>query len=488
MKSIFDNPSEIEVRAKNTFSIPPFLMMENAAHALADFVKKLNPEGKKKVHILCGKGNNGADGLALARLLQSYCEIIIYCPQEPKTEEGKTQYQIAGSLGLLIKNNYEDFFTLKSDIDSDNIIVDCIYGIGFHGDLEPFLKDFFSKINSQGFIKLACDVPSGLGFQDSFNADYTITMGQLKTKLFTDNAKAKCGKIIVADLGISRKKLESCGEAKACLIEESDIKLPFRKNKSSHKGTYGHAIIFAGEKSGAGIISATAAMKFGCGLTSIYKTKNSNLEQFKISPELMICENIPERASAIAIGSGLGNISDNILNPFIEWFESSKNPACVIDADLFSYPNLKILLDRINKINNARIILTPHLKELFSLLKALNFNEEYIQGNPSDLNRMEIGKAFTRAYPNCTLIMKSAVTYIADKEKIYICNDGVQSLAKGGSGDILAGMAVSLLAQGYSSLDAAITAVETHALAAKSQGPDSFTLTPESLINQLSKF
>ena len=477
MIPVFDNPAELEALAKEKYSLPPFLMMENAAHALANFIKSINPENKKSVHIFCGKGNNGADGLALARLIHKSIKTTIYCPIVPSTLEGQKQYEIITSLGIQISPHFEDFFNFK-DSSEETILVDCIYGIGFHGQLPDNIISLFKQLNDlNNCTRIACDVPSGLGSTYAFKADYTLTMGELKTPLFTDDAKNFTGQIILGNLGIPEKSFFSLSTPTSYLLEENDAKAPIRENCMAHKGTYGHSVIFAGEKSGAAILSATAAMNFGSGLTSIFKTENSNLSQFKISPELMICDSIPLKTSAISIGSGLGFSSEKSINTFTNWFENTIKPACVLDADIFSCNTFKQLLCKLNSIENARIVLTPHIKELKIICNTL--------GIDSSLDRIQIGKKFTQQFQNCTLVMKSAITYIADKETIYICNEGCQNLAKGGSGDVLAGMITSLLAQGYSSKDAAISAVYFHAKASKKLGAQSYNLTPEKLISNL---
>lgn len=275
----------------------------------------------------------------------------------------------------------------------------------------------------------------------------------------------------------------------AYILEESDIKLPFRLERKTHKGKFGHAVIAAGEKSGAGILAAEAALHFGAGLVSILKTPSSNLSQFKISPELMITDNYPKKTTAVLIGSGLGNNADAVCD-FISWFKTAENPACVIDADVFGFDNLPEILSKLNEVPNARIVLTPHAKELCDVYKkcvastnspadtcASDFTPDEILNH-----RIEIGKAFTKKYPNITLVMKGSDTYIANKGETYVFDGGAQSLAKGGSGDVLAGMITALLAQGYTSLDAAITAVYRHGAAAREFGETAYNLTPLKLI------
>lgn len=470
MQKVFDNPAELEKLAKERFSIPPFLMMENAARSMADFILNKNPES---VLIICGKGNNGGDGYALARMICDKTDVLVVSVEPPSATEAITQYEIASKLGVKIKNQ------LPQNLNVD-IIVDCLYGIGFHGDLSDDIKSLLHKINSCSALKIACDIPSGL----YFNADYTISMGEQKTILYSDKAKAVCGKILISNLGIPQEIFENCSPCNTFLIEKTDLILPKRTNKSAHKGTYGHTTVFAGEKAGAAIIAATSAMNGGSGLTTLLKTDFSNLEQFKISPELMLSDSIPAKTSCISIGSGLGdNVMNNstALSLFLNWCKTAKNPACVIDADLFHYPKLKELLQELNSINNIKIILTPHLKE-FQDLCTLVYGAE---GTKISKDKISAGKKFVTDFQNVTLVIKSSNTFIFSEKNIYIVADGGPCLAKGGSGDVLAGLAAALLAQGYSTKDAAITACELHALAATSLGADSFSLTPEKLITAI---
>lgn len=483
MQKIFQYPSELERSVKEAYSIPPFLMMENAAKSIVELILKLSDSNKKRVLIVCGKGNNGGDGYAVARMLLDKLEVFVYQAEPPKTEEALTQsqmYKLSGTMGTT-------FDVLKDYSKKADFIVDCIYGIGFHGELTSPAKEIIDVLNESKAVKIACDIPSGLYFK----ADYTITMGEQKLALYSDKAKECCGKIIVAELGIPRTQFEQYGDAAAFLVEESDMRLPFRKKRAAHKGTYGHTTIFAGEKSGAGIIAATAAMTFGSGLTTLLKTEHSNLEQFKINPELMISTTIPPKTTAVLIGSGLGPFTQNIKNEFLQWFDSAKNPGVVVDADLFGDESLVSFLKKLNSREDARIILTPHLSELVRLLKAVkkDFPSEIpdewtnVELHTFDCTvRADVGKTLTSLFPHTTIIMKSANTFIASEKEIYIITDGCQSLAKGGSGDVLAGMTASLLAQGYSSKDAAITACEQHALASKKFGEDAYNLTPTSLI------
>lgn len=486
MQKVFVNAAELEKSAKANYNVPPFIMMENAAKAMADFILNLHPQ-RCNIQILCGKGNNGADGYALARLLHSNYDISIIQAQSPSSEECIVQQKMYNSLS----SNGTGGTDLVEKL-NPQIIVDCIYGTGFHGELPDEIKSILDKANNQNCIKIACDIPSGLYFK----ADYTITMGEQKLSLYSDNAKNVTGQIIVANLGIPREMLESAEETNIFLIEQADLKLPFRKIRAAHKGTYGHTAVFAGEKSGAGIIAATAAMTFGSGLTTLIKTNHSDLEQFKISPELMINKHgkLPEKTSAILIGPGFGLLDEENQQLVTNWFKSAKNPAITLDADIFSLPTEQLVtfLKNLNQVEGAKIILTPHLSEFTKLLKALK-NDTQIPDEMLNLSilssdaslKIKAGQIITELFNKITLVLKSANTFIFCEKDVFIVSDGCQSLAKGGSGDVLAGMISSLLAQGYSAKDAAITACEHHAITAKKIGSEAYNLTPLNLISLL---
>lgn len=488
MKAVFSDSQKVEKEAKARYGFPEFIMMENAAAALEAV---LSPDSH--ILILCGSGNNGGDGYALARRISGKIPCEIFAIKAPKTEEAINQRKMAQAAGVPILTDLPP----DQKLSSYDVIVDCILGTGFSGELKEPLAGIIEKVNKLPAYKISCDIPSGLAFK----ADLTVTMGCLKTALFDDKAKDLCGKIEVADLGIAAEKFQACGIPDAFLIEKADIKLPWRKNKAAHKGTYGHTTLFAGEKSGAGILAASAALNFGSGLVTLVKTENSNLSQFKISPELMISEQIPANTTCVLIGSGLGKVDKDsgtevpsgpackALEKVKTWFASAKTPACLFDADLFSWKGFPAFLDQLHSARpEGKIILTPHLKELKTFCDSAFPDEDAL--TVAELTqaekRIETGKKICKRFPGVTLIMKSANTFIAHQEEIYICDAGSPSLAKAGSGDVLAGMTAALLSQGYTARDAAITAVYAHAFAGTSfaAGQD-WALTAEKLISRI---
>lgn len=499
MKKVFLETSSIEKQIKENLSLPDFLMMENAAIAIKNQVLEYAQSKDDKVIFLCGKGNNGADGFASARLLQDYLNVLVFVIEEPVSIEAKKEYEIAQKLGIQFIT--ED--SLFDELESCSIIVDCIYGTRFHDNIEEKVANLIQQANSSPSINIACDIPSGIdkfgniglckNTKIAFKADVTVTMGSFKTALLGDDAKNYVGKIVVADLGLSRKYFESINKTNTFLLEKSDMNLPFRKEKSVNKGTFGYTTVISGEKTGASILSATTALHFGSGIVSLLPSDNSNINQFKISPELIISSEIPVKTTSVVIGCGLGNLneidspSSKMIDLFKSWFLHAKNPACVIDADLFYYKNIKNLLLELSSVENARIVLTPHPKELLTLCKLCGISSFDDDISAIISNRMEIAKEFHSTFPKITLVMKGANTIISSDESFYICNLGSQNLAKAGSGDVLAGLIGSLLAQNYSSKEAAITAVLSHSTASSMENPESFSLTPERLIENISK-
>lgn len=496
MQKIFENPEELEHTVKKELSIPDFMMMENAAIGMAEFIKNLIIEKDLKnptILIVCGKGNNGGDGYALARHLSLF-KVSLCSIDAPFSREALVQFNICKKLAQLNESNRLD--------EKADIIVDCVYGIGFRDEFLPAVKKIIFSMNQMKGIKIACDVPSGLRkdgtcADEVFRADYTLTMGSLKLGLFSDKAKAVCGKIITLDLGIPKKEFDSFGVSTINLVEEKDIDLPVRKNPLAHKGSYGHTVVFAGEKSGAGVLAATAAMNFGSGLTSLYKTHNSNLFQFKISPELMIAQQIPKKTTSLVIGSGLGTLLESDSNLITNWFNGTRSPGVVLDADIFNLDYFISLLNFMNGFEKARIVLTPHLFEFQKLMAkvqktypdiGITDEEIQVQNLTESVNeKIKLGKILNVLFPKTAVVIKSANTFVAYNGDIYVIANGTESLAKGGSGDVLAGMIGALLAQGYSTKDAVLTACYTHGKASHLEDFANFSLTPEKLIENISK-
>ncbi len=485
MLKVFDNPSKLEALAKEKYGFPDFIMMENAALGILSFLEEKFSISSDKFReqnqflILCGKGNNGGDGYALARLLGGKGKVFLYKMEEPAAKEAQAQYRMCKKLGIQFLSQAQAIKIMEgSGPETPLFIIDCLFGTGFRGKLTDSSQKLIDAANKADAKRIACDIPSGL----AFNAHYTITMGEHKLALFSDRAKAVSGQIIRACLGLDQELFQKNMKAAAFLVTAEDIKLPWRTNKAAHKGSYGHTAVFAGQKSGAAIIAATAAMNFGSGLTSLIESPDSNLKQFKISPELMISDRLPAKTTCAVFGPG---IKEGLLPPE----DISKIPALLFDAGVFANPDFPELLKKLDSRDSSRIVLTPHLLELVRFCKNLKINPlptvDDLAADPA--LKIKIGQKINRLFPNTVLVIKSANTFIAAGGQTFIVTDGCPSLAKGGSGDVLAGMTGALLAQGYSAKDAAITSCQAHSLAAKKIGADSYSLTPLKLIKALDR-
>jgi ADP-dependent NAD(P)H-hydrate dehydratase / NAD(P)H-hydrate epimerase len=458
MQKLFDEVNSLDKRCYEKFFLSEDLLMEHAASSMALYISE-NYSHLNSILIVCGSGNNGADGITLARLLHTKFNIKLFLASSPKSPIAIQQLKRVESLGL----------ELVEALLSADIIVDCLFGTGLNKPLNEDSINIINTLNSYDAIKIACDIPSGInniGQVESiaFETDTTITMGALKTSLFTDSAKDYVGEIIVANLGIQRNLYEV--ESNKYLLEQSDIKLPLRNKKNAHKGTYGHLNVIVGSKKGAGIIASKAAFGFGVGLISVISKENLDLPY-----HIMQTDAISENCTAIAIGMGLGEYKTEEIRKIL-----NNDIPKIIDADLFYDEVICEFLDK-------EIVLTPHPKEFCSLLKLCKIADiDVIQ---LQNNRFKYVEDFSKKYPKVVLLLKGANVIISQNEKLYVNTFGTAVLSKGGSGDVLSGLIGSLLAQKYKPLDAAISASLAHTLAARKYSKNNYSMIPSDLVEEI---
>ena len=455
MKKIFDEVRSLDKRAIEEFHLTEDILMENASLGLKNYITKKFKKNSS-ILIVCGSGNNGADGISLARLLQNKFKVSLYLVNEPKTEIGKLQLKRAKSINVNFVNQ----------IFQADVVVDCLFGTGLNKELDEDSISLINSLNNLNSFKIACDIPSGLNSlgqitQTAFKADITITMGALKTALLTDIAKDFVGKIKVANLGLPEDIFQI--ETNKYLLQKSDLKLPLRDIQNSHKGTFGHVNIVSGEKIGASIIASQASFVFGAGLVTIVSQNEKN-----IPCNIMQSKSVSENCTAIALGMGLGEIESLKLEEFLQL-----NIPKVLDADIFYNPLIVKYLDQ-------NVVLTPHPKEFISLLKLTNIADISIEELQD--NRFLYVEKFCKIYPKVTLLLKGANVIISKNDKIYVNIFGSSKLSKGGSGDVLSGLIASLLAQGYTSLEAAINASLAHTIAAKKYKNNNYSMRPQDII------
>ncbi|GAA8188268.1 NAD(P)H-hydrate dehydratase [Helicobacter pylori] len=463
MLSVYEKGNALDKRALEEWLLSEDVLMENAAMALERAVLK-NASLGAKVIILCGSGDNGGDGYALARRLMGRFKTLVFEMKLAKSPMCQLQKERAKKVGVVIKTWEDNHKDLECDV-----LIDCVVGSAFKGELEPFLD--FESLSQKARFKIACDIPSGIDSKGrvdkrAFKADTTISMGAIKSCLLSDRAKDYVGELKVGHLGVFNPIYEIPTDT--FLLEKSDLKLPLRDRKNAHKGDYGHAHVLLGKHSGAGLLSALSALSFGSGVVSIQALECEITSNNK-PLELVFCENFPKKLSAFALGMGL----ENIPKDFKKWLELAP---CVLDAGVFYHKEVLQALEK-------EVILTPHPKEFLSLLKSVGINISMLELLD---NKLEIARDFSQKYPKVVLLLKGANTLIAHQGRVFINNLGSVALAKAGSGDVLAGLIVSLLSQNYTPLDAAINASLAHALAGL-EFKNHYALTPLDLIEKIKR-
>ncbi|MDE5591765.1 MAG: NAD(P)H-hydrate dehydratase [Helicobacter sp.] len=473
MKSLFFDTRFLDKRATKDFLLSPEILMENAARGMKEFIL---PYCKRhsKILFVCGNGDNGADCLALARMLCGKSEIYILLPLGVKSSLCHLQLQ---RLKCLKSSTSLHFIENLREVKNFDIIIDGVFGVGFKGEFSEEICHLFLMLNKIQALKVACDIPSGIDRDGNprfigdctlaFHADFTLTMGALKVGLLSDYAKEFVGDIVLLSLGIDENIFIPHSPIK--LLEKKDFVPPFRYKHDCHKGSFGHLSVFIGQKSGAGILAALAGLRIGAGLVSVIG------ESQNVPFEIMQVQSLPKNTTAILLGMGYG---ENSLP--LEILENFKEIPLLLDADSFYTQDFKVVLRKFRKI-----ILTPHPKEFSQILQILE--QKTIDVQTIQKNRVTLACEFSEHYPNTILILKGANTLIAQNGEVWINPFGENTLAKGGSGDVLAGFIGGYLAQGYDALDSCIQGVLAHSFCAKnfSKKNANFSLSPLDLIEQI---
>ncbi|MCB0443348.1 MAG: NAD(P)H-hydrate dehydratase [Flavobacterium sp.] len=438
-------------------------LMERAA--LQAFLWLVNHFQDKKTiyHLFCGVGNNGGDGLVIARMLkQNYFDVHVYVvPFNDHYSEGfKTNLHRLKECNL----TYE---VLDSDaefplIDENHIIIDAIFGIGITREMDSWLQLLIQKINYHNSFKVAIDVPSGLFLHQkttvAIHSDVVLTFQFPKLAFYLPENENFIEEIVFLPIDLDIKSIESI-PTNYYYTDLSEIKKRYKPiSKFSHKGTQGHVLLIGGcfGKIGAMVLASQAALRSGCGLATVFIPKcGYDILQTAIPEAMVITDESYHKISKIAfnfqlkaIGIGMGIGQDTETSQAFYHFLKSNSIPLVIDADA-----LNILSEHQEWLNllPKNSILTPHPKELERLIGTWN----------DDFDKIEKVKVFAKTY-TLVVLVKGAYTLIINEKNVYVNSSGNQALATGGSGDVLSGMITSFLAQGYTALDAALLGVYFH--------------------------
>lgn len=471
---------EIESKAVQ-FGMDEMRLMENAGAACAKVIKEdfsLTENPHKRVVILCGKGKNGGDGFVIARKLKeiSVEPTIILTDGLPAIYEPAEMFDRAKTVSVRYLKWDTDSIRCADEIKNANILIDCIYGIGYHGSADEKTRQIFDAVNNSGAFVCSIDTPSGIDCAGTdydpshIKADLTISITAYKEVFVKPGIRDSLGEVKIVKIGIPEAFLEQI-KTEYEIIDQNTVKriLPER-SPDSHKGSFGHAMNICGSKRmpGAAVMSAASAVSSGLGKLTVtfpsdaYAPITSHLTEPLFLPvasdesgffSALAIPDITEALqgkNAVLIGCGLGTSSGS-KNVFKEVLKNCKAPL-VIDAD-----GINILSENIDILTQRKFpaILTPHLGEM-ARLTGLSVQE-------IAENKYEIAREFARKH-SVVLVLKSHETIVTDGESLYINTTGNAGMAKGGSGDVLAGIIVSFIAQGISPTDSAIAAVYLHGL------------------------
>ncbi|NCC86693.1 MAG: NAD(P)H-hydrate dehydratase [Clostridia bacterium] len=481
-------------------------LMENAGSACARFIFKnedanLNP--KSKITIVCGKGKNGGDGFVIARkLFENGLNVcVVLASGTPKAPDAVENFTRVKKLNIPVYRLDTEYVVACKKIEDSDILVDCIFGIGFYGQPTQKIADVFSMISNSKATVYAIDVPSGVStdtgevFGECVQADYTIAISTLKPAHALQPSSGYCKKTVIVQIGIPDECYDMVSNT--CFTADvSDInKLFSPRNPCANKGDFGKVISICGSYTmpGAACFAANSAVRSGAGLvTAAFPEKaysaiaphltepllmpldTNKLGTFSKSATPMLLNAI-KNATAVVIGCGLG-VNDDTKYIVNEIIINAKCPV-IIDAD-----GINAVCDNIDILKAAKeqIILTPHPGEMARLC---NVTVQEVQND-----RLGIAKSFSQNY-GVTVVLKGAGTVVAspDFSGAYINRTGNVGMACGGSGDVLSGIMGGLVAQGLEPGSAAVAAVFIQGLAGDESARklSKRGMTPTDMINEL---
>ena len=447
--------------------VPESVLMERAALAVAGKVAEAAVAFDRDVRIgaVCGCGNNGADGIAAARILTWQglpVEIIIAGDESHATDMFRMQKEIALKSGLSFGN--------LSEIPEYDILVDALFGVGLSRGIEGRYGQIINAMNEGNNYIVSVDIPSGVDcttgqiMNTAIRADSTVTFGYHKAGMLLYPGREYAGDVTVADIGFCPKALGEINPVRYFVTE--DIKrIPSRK-EYSNKGTYLRTLVIAGSRdmSGAAYLSGAAAYRCGAGLVEIFSYKSNTDILKKLLPEAIVTGYDEEnairllgdklnKADIVILGPGLS--TDTTAEAIVKFTLEKFSGPLIIDADGL---NIISRNTQVLKSCNAAVIITPHIGEMSRLTGS---TKEEILSNP-----VKVAKAFAKEY-GVVCVLKDAATVVAEpeSERIYINTSGCAAMSKAGCGDVLTGVIGAMLALKLEPFSAASMGVYVHGIA-----------------------
>ena len=472
-----ENTRKLEALANET-GISYLQLMENAGSYCARIIRKtFENTNKRNALVVCGKGKNGGDGFVIARKLfeNGYKVNVVMAMGLPTDGESSEMLSRIRAMGINIAYFNE---TTDKYFEDAQIIIDCIFGVGFRGEPDATITSLINKINNSSATVVSIDVPSGLegdsnkAPDNSITADMTIAVLVMKPVHVLKPSMEKCGKVVVAPLGIPEKCYSQVNTT-LFTMSVDELKPFFKKRETdSHKGTFGTVLVIGGsyEMPNAVYFASQGAVNSGAGLVKVAfpsvaynaiapKTYEQILIPLESNKKGRISQNATKRleaelkkCSCVLLGCGMGNDEDT--KAVAEFVIKNAEVPIILDAD-----GINCLKDNIDIIDSAKnpVILTPHPKEM-SRIAGVTVDE--IQEN-----RGAVVSSFTKAHKSI-LVLKGASTLVGstDYDDIYVNSTGNPGMATGGSGDVLAGIIASFVAQGVDPFTSAVAGVNIHGM------------------------
>lgn len=447
-------------------------LMERAARACVNRIVKLVKQ-ESAILVVCGKGNNGGDGLAISRLLleQGFeVSTLVIHHSDQFSEDALINYKLLKEKYPHKVTDIHNFEELSLHAQNKTVLIDALLGTGINKPVEGLLGELIHFLNSQFRNIISIDVPSGLFCDKSssetkniIHSNLTLTFQLPKLAFFLAENKTYVPEFEILKIGLLETEIQNLNSHYYYVTAEEIATLLKHRSKFSHKGTYGHGLLLAGSKgkSGSTLIAAKACLRSGAGLLTVHSTKDTLNALLTYLPEAMSSEDAhsdhlsevvhPEKYDALAFGPGVGLHEDTqlVLKKILHYY----NGSLIIDADgLNSLSENKTWLNFLH----PETILTPHPKEF----------ERLTEKPADDFEQLKAAKQFSLKY-NCILVLKGAYTAIAMPDgNVFFNSSGNAGLAKGGSGDGLTGIILGLLTRGYSAPQAALIGTFIHGYAA----------------------
>lgn len=447
------------------FGVPSLVLMERAAMGVAEEIEKClaNSPEQREALLVCGTGNNGGDGLAIARLLwqHRWTVTVVMPPNAGKVSE-ETRHQMD------ILEKYQISIVHKIPDNKFDVIVDALLGIGLTREVGGIYREYILKMNGMPGLKIAVDIPSGIHGDTGdvmgmgFRADLTVTFAFAKAGILLFPGAEYAGRVVVKDIGIDKYSFLEKSPDMYYLTKEDLKKIPSRKVRSN-KGSYGRALVAAGQKNmaGAAFLSAKAAYLTGTGLVKILTAEENRVILQQLLPEAVLdtytspdtverLEDSLKWASVITAGPGLGRDAAFLVKTILNL---ARVPV-ILDAD-----GLNIVSDHLEWLSETHttVIVTPHLGEMARLVKQeIPVIQKHL---------IETARKFAAEY-HVICVLKDARTITALPDgRAWVNTSGNNGMATAGSGDVLTGILAGLTAQGMEPELAAPVGVYLHGLA-----------------------